>query len=169
MNWNFRAAGAFAPSPIIRERGLKLIFAVVLLITLPAFGDNWKFDFASNPQPGFVAVAPDALYSDSLGYGLEPPGRTGENPFYFSIKLPEGNYNVKLTFGDDFAATDTTVKAELRRLMLEDVHTEPGQFITRTITVNIRTPAISTGGRVTLKKPREATLEAWAWDDRLTL
>jgi lysophospholipase L1-like esterase len=196
MNWKFRKFGALPPSPgnpgegwgegmkpttgvfegphpnplpDYRERGLKWIVAVILLIALPAFGDNWKFDFASNPQSGFVAIAPDELYTDSLGYGLEPLGRSGENPFYFSVKLPEGNYNVKLTFGDESAATDTTVKAELRRLMLEDVHTEPGQFITRTITVNIRTPVISTGGRVILKKPREATLEAWAWDDRLTL
>ena len=52
--------------------------------------------------------------------------------------------------------------------MLENIHTDAGQTVTKTITVNIRTPDISTGGRVRLK-PREATTEAWAWDGKLTL
>src|SRR6185437_335962 len=70
--------------------------------------------------------------------------------------------------GDPTGASDTTVKAELRRLMLEGVKTFDGKFETRTITVNTRTPAIAGGGAVRLKD-REKTSEVWDWDDRLTL
>src|SRR5207253_156454 len=66
------------------------------------------------------------------------------------------------------AETTTTVKAELRRLMLEEVHTTPGKFATRTFTVNVRVPQIATGGAVKLKD-REKTSELWAWDEKLTL
>ncbi len=95
-------------------------------------------------------------------------------PGYTTVDLPEGNYNVTVTFGDDKAAATTTVKAELRRLMLESVGTKAGETVKRTFTVNVRTPAIpATGpiaaGVVNLKVPRETVQEAWAWDRRLTL
>ena len=93
---------------------------------------------------------------------------TSEQPFYFSVALPEGNYNVTVTFGGAEAATTTTVKAELRRLMLEKVDTAPGGAVSRTFTVNIRTPQIAGGGEVRLKD-RERTSEIWAWDEKLTL
>jgi lysophospholipase L1-like esterase len=93
---------------------------------------------------------------------------TSDQPFFFSVALPEGNYEVTVTFGDQNAETVTTVKAELRRLMLEEVHTAPGRFTTRTFTVNLRTPQISTGEEVKLKD-REKTSELWAWDEKLTL
>ncbi|MDQ2922488.1 MAG: rhamnogalacturonan acetylesterase, partial [Acidobacteriota bacterium] len=73
-----------------------------------------------------------------------------------------------MTFGDHSAETITTVKAELRRLMLEEVHTSAGKFATRAFMVNVRTPQISTGGEVKLKD-REKTSELWAWDEKLTL
>jgi lysophospholipase L1-like esterase len=146
------------------------VFLLALFISLPARAYDWKFSFGVAPgADGFTAVAADETYTDSRGYGFEPPGPSGEQPFYFSVKLPEGNYTVTLKLGDANRPSNTTVKAELRRLMLESVKTRPGHFVTRTITVNIRTSAIPGGGHVILKKPREATLEAWAWDDRLTL
>jgi lysophospholipase L1-like esterase len=90
-------------------------------------------------------------------------------PQYLSFQVPEeGNYRVTVKLGDPAAASVTTVKAELRRLMLENVRTGPGQFETRTFLVNIRRPQISGGGEVRLK-PREKESEARAWDDRLTL
>jgi len=93
---------------------------------------------------------------------------TSDKPFYFSVALPEGNYNVTVTFGDAKNETATTVKAELRRLMLEKVETAPARFVSRTFTVNIRTPQIVTGGEVKLKDREKAT-EMWAWDEKLTL
>jgi lysophospholipase L1-like esterase len=73
-----------------------------------------------------------------------------------------------MTFGDADEVSNATVKAELRRLMLEKVHTSIGEFATRSIVVNIRTPRIGGDGLVRLKD-RERTSEAAAWDDKLTL
>jgi lysophospholipase L1-like esterase len=139
---------------------------------------NFKFSFAANVPAGFIAVSPDQVYDKDRGYGFEPGVSivadakgfvTGSRPFYFSIALPEGNYNVTLTLGDPAGESTTTVKAELRRLMLEQVYTGSGKLTQRTITVNIRRPRIATGGEVQLKGSREKVTEAWAWDDKLTL
>src|SRR3954471_4346980 len=90
-------------------------------------------------------------------------------PRYLSIKVPEeGNYRVTVTMGDPETAATTTVKAELRRLMVENVHTDPGKYEQRSFLVNVRRPQIAGGGEVRLK-PRERESEAAAWDDRLTL
>jgi lysophospholipase L1-like esterase len=116
-----------------------------------------QFDFG----PG--KITPDVKYSDERGYGFE------QDTHYFSIKVQdEGNYRVTVTFGSATASSVTTVKAELRRLMIEKVVTAPGQFETRSFIVNVRHPEIAGGGEVRLKD-REKTSEAWAWDDKLTL
>jgi lysophospholipase L1-like esterase len=75
---------------------------------------------------------------------------------------------VTVTLGDAAAPSTTTVKAELRRLMLEKVVTAPGRFVTRSFIVNLRTPQLPGGGEVRLKE-REKTTEGWAWDEKLTL
>jgi lysophospholipase L1-like esterase len=133
--------------------------------------DSWQFAFGPGKAPaGYTPVAADTVYTPTRGYGLEP-GSTpdGARPYYFSVDLPEGNYTVTVTLGDDAAPATTTVKAELRRLMLENVGTAKGQTVTKTFTVNVRTPQIPTGGEVKLKAPRETVDEAWNWDRRLTL
>jgi lysophospholipase L1-like esterase len=81
---------------------------------------------------------------------------------------------VTVILGDALGETTTTIKAELRRLMVEKVHTKPGEFATVSFIVNTRTPVIAaTGeipaGQVKLKAPRESIQEGWAWDDRITL
>jgi len=112
-------------------------------------------------------LATHTLYSEAAGYGLEP-GATS-TAFQFSMRVPEeGNYKVTVTLGDPSAESVTTVKAELRRLMLEQVRVAAGATETRSFLVNVRMPGISTGGEVILKD-REKTLEAWAWDNRITL
>ncbi len=135
-----------------------------------------KFVFGTGKvAAGVTLVPPDAAYSAARGYGFEPgakvvaleKGCTSDKPFYFSVAVPEGNYTVTLTLGDAGGASDTTVKAELRRLMLAGVATEKGKAETRTFTVNVRTPKF-TGGEVKLKD-REKKDEWRAWDDKLTL
>jgi len=145
-----------------------------------------KFDFGPGKVArGYTQVLQQTTYSKELGYGFEPGSNvscvdrggknalrndlcTSDQPFFFSVALPEGNYHVTITFGDQNAETTTTVKAELRRLMLEEIHTAAGKFATRSFAVNLRTPQISTGGEVKLKD-REKTSEFWAWDEKLTL
>lgn len=84
----------------------------------------------------------------------------------FSVAASEGNYRVKLKLGSADRACVTTVKAESRRLMLEKVRTARGEFVTRTIMVNVRNPSIDGGGAVHLKDREKGTLH---WDDRLSL
>ncbi len=145
-----------------------------------------KFDFGPGiVAPGYVQILDTTIYKKEFGYGFEPGSKvscidrgsrdalrgdfcTSDQPFFFSVGLPEGNYNVTITFGDRIGETNTTVKAELRRLMLEEVHTRQGKFATQTFTVNLRNPKIAGDSEVRLKD-REKTSEAWAWDEKLTL
>src|SRR5688572_25540004 len=77
---------------------------------------------------------PQAGHSSEFAPGKTPPT--------FSVPLAEGNYDVTITFGDPARATSNTVKAESRQLVLvlERVDTKPAEFVTRTFTVNVRTP-----------------------------
>jgi lysophospholipase L1-like esterase len=145
--------------------------------------DSLKFSFGSPAGPDGTPVAPGMTYSNQPGFGFEPgadvksvagsgntPGHaiTSDKPFFFSVAVPEGNYLVAVTLGNPQSAAETTVDAELRRLMLQQIHTEAGQFQTCSFIVNVRQPVIAGGGQVRLKD-REKTSEKWAWDDRLTL
>lgn len=140
-----------------------------------------RFNFGSAPAFVGTSVDADTTFTSARGYGFEP-GATltatataieSTQPFYFSAAVPaEGNYRVTVTFPP---GTDATVKAELRRLMVERISVPIGQpAVTRTFIVNTRTPKISvtttiSAGEVRLKAPRETTQEAWAWDNLLTL
>jgi lysophospholipase L1-like esterase len=87
-------------------------------------------------------------------------------PAAFARKLPEGNYRVTVTFGRDDAASETTVKAESRRLMLEHVRAGAGESVTRWFIVNVRTPALPDGRKVKLN---EREIGRATWDDQLSL
>jgi len=142
------------------------------------------FDFGNGPLvAGNQQILPDTLYQEELGYGLIDPkglkafdavgnderrdGLISDTPYYFTVEVPEGNYRVTVTLGHPRLATDTTIKAELRRLMLHQIRTEAGQWIQKCFIINVRRPQFP-GGKVRLKK-RERTQEAWAWDGQLTL
>jgi lysophospholipase L1-like esterase len=144
-----------------------------------------KFDFSAGPaKPGYTRVAPTAVYSDDAGYGYEPGAQvaTGDNgntttsdkPFLFSVKVPEENYNVTVTFGDSTIATTTTVKAESGRLMLERVEVPAGQVIERALTTNVRTPILpklplNATGREEVTLDRFDSGNARDWDNKLTV
>jgi lysophospholipase L1-like esterase len=152
---------------------------------------GFKFQFgADQAAPAYTLVAPDAAYSKDKGYGFEAgpaitPDHgastdplhagavTSAHPFSFSVAVPEGNYRVTVTLGDPAAAATTTVKAEVRRLMVEHLHTDAGQFVTRTFTVNVRGPRISTGGDVNLDGHEWDIAThvpiSRSWDDKLSL
>jgi lysophospholipase L1-like esterase len=155
---------------------------------VPATATSFQFDFGSGAAaPGYTKVLANTVYTDDLGYGFEDVfglravNRRGSDPlrddfitsdkppFYFSVKVPEeGNYKVTVTFGDRDGESTTTVKAELRRLMVEKAVTRRGEFTTRTFVVNVRRPQISTGGEVKMGG-YERLWEARGWDNKLTL
>lgn len=158
----------------------RLVFTGALFcaaVASAASQSQFRFDFRTNPvRPGWTLVEPSRLYSLPSGFGFErvaPPIAgagcvAGERAFLFSVQLPEGNYRVTATFGSADTGSTNTVKAELRRLMLENVTTEQAAEETRSFVVNIRTPQIHSGEFVRLK-PREKTNEMVNWDGRLTL
>lgn len=137
----------------------------------PPAGPGLRFAIGAAAPAGYTAVATDTSYDATRGFGFEPGSARGS---YFSVDLPEGNYRVTVTLGDDTQPGVTTIKSELRRLMLENVKTAPGEKVERSFIVNVRTPQIAPvdgvpAGEVALKAPRETVTEAWNWDKRLTL
>ena len=169
-----------------------MLLVMVIVMAANAYAEKngtnetMKFNFGTNKaNGGYIPVSDNTFYTEELGYGFEPGsvvesvnrsgwGKmkndfiTSSKPFFFSVKLPEGNYKVTLVLGDREKGSDTTVKAELRRLMLDRVLTKPGKFVTCDIIVNVRTPDLPGGKKVNLLD-REKTNEVIAWDDKLTL
>jgi hypothetical protein len=140
---------------------------------------SFKYDFGpsgATAAPGFVAVNPSQIYSSSAGFGFEKAGVTcqdkGGDPltgdfctqsgmFMFSAKIPQGNYNLTVYFGDPSGTSETTVEAENRRLLFDRITTASGQLVSRTITVN-RREAKSIDGSVTMTlKDRELGYRTW--------
>jgi lysophospholipase L1-like esterase len=145
---------------------------------------SYKFSFGpAKEEPGYIKVDPGRKYSQANGYGfdfgtipfaIDRLGKkpltsgfmTSDKPFFFSVNLPEGNYNIKITVGDMKDASQTTVRVESRRLLFEKIKTEPGKFKKLEATVNIRVPAIGDTGDEVRRKPRETN--KLDWDNKLT-
>ena len=148
-------------------------------------GTSWKFDFGSGKvQPGYIPILPETKYTSLQGYGFDLNSKpvsmfyrgkdalrddyiTSDQPFYFSIKLPEGNYNVKVIIGDKNGTALTTIKAECRRLMVEQIKTKKGKFTTAEFTVHVKDSIIRPSNSKVRLKSRE--INYLHWDDKLTL
>lgn len=144
-----------------------LLIALQMAMTHPLHFDLHP---GAKPDAARIAVAANKRYEPG-GFGYEPDRRGSE--FLFSAAVPEGNYRVTVRLGDRRAASHTSVKAESRRLMLRNITTKPGQYVTASFIVNVRTaalappPANAPGGTAVRLKPREAG--SFTWDDKLTL
>ncbi len=181
----------FPRNPTRRKGAFRAIVCIALILGIclcrsvlaQSKREAWSFRFGTETAPaGTITVPPTALYSEKQGYGFEPASEspdpaplqqhdgfcTSAQPFYFSVALPEGNYKVTVTLGDPQGESVTTVKSELRRLMLQGVRTDSGATVQRTFTVNVRTPFIQGGSKVHLKV-REINSEWRDWDEKLTL
>ena len=133
---------------------------------------TFQFVFGPGPvAPGYTRVAPSDKYAPERGFGFEPSAaiNPADGPVQFSVRVPEGNYTVTVVLGDRFGPSETTIRAESRRLMVEKAQTAAGQTTTATFTVNVRTPVIATGGAVHLKKRELGPPLDLNWDDKLTL
>jgi lysophospholipase L1-like esterase len=148
---------------------------------------EWQFDFGPGKvQPGCTQVTKSSAYDEIKGFGfldtsvvkdadrggadaLRGDFCTSDGPFIFAARVPEGNYDVTVVLGDAKETSSTTVKAETRRLMLEKVETAPGKFETRTFTVNVRTPEIKGGGRVSINQREKGPPLVGHWDDKLSI
>lgn len=137
----------------------KAIMSFLSVAPMLAAAQTFDFDMTKE-QPA---------YTDSLGYGydiLTKPSAKSTEPFYFSVKVPDGNYTVRVELGSKKKAANTTVRAEGRRLMVENVSTKKGQTSAHEFIVNKRSPEISGGERVRIKEREKGYL---SWDDKLTL
>lgn len=91
---------------------------------------------------------------------------TSELPFYFSVRVPEGTYEVNVQIGNPQKKSVTSIKAEARRLMLLNHKLNEGESTQASFIVNIRNPLIEGSDSIRLK-PREYNY--MNWDNRLTL
>lgn len=155
---------------------LALFLLAPMLFAAAAPPVPFFFDFSSGTvKPGYTKVPADRVYSKETGYGFDLNTRpaTPAAPFFFSVTVPEGNYRVTAVLGDPAAPCIATIKAESRRLMVEQARTAAGQFRTETFIVNVRNflvpaPALNApgGDRVRLNDREAGVLH---WDDKLTL
>lgn len=136
---------------------------------LVSIGHAQKFYFGNGKAPaGAIRISPASIYNDQAGYGFENgavlkevrQGIGSEGPFFFSVKLPEGNYNVNAEI------SSAVVRAECRRLMVQDTVTGKVSF-----TVHVRDTLIRNAkgviiGKVRIK-PREKSYRHW--DNLLTI
>ncbi|MDR3727747.1 MAG: rhamnogalacturonan acetylesterase [Terracidiphilus sp.] len=153
-------------------------FYVVPLLAcaaLAAHGQSFVCGQAgSSSKAGTVQLTASSIYTASAaGFDLNTipeiadKSCSSDKPFFFSAALPEGSYRVTITFGSSQQST-TTVRAEARRLMLQQVVTEPSKSVRRSFDVNVRVPQIAgDASRVVKLKPRE--IGNMDWDNKLTL
>lgn len=163
---------------------LLLFFPLVLLAQQTSF----RFDFGSgSAAKDYIRITPGTKFNYQTGYGFDQGSMvesvdrggnaltgdyiTSKNPFYFSVKLPDGNYDVKLLLGDTKGTSATTVRSECRRLMLENIKTAKGKIVPQTFTVHVKDSLIKDlQGNVINKirlKPREFSY--LHWDNLLTI
>ena len=142
--------------------------------------DVKKFYFGSGKVPkGSIQITDTTKFSEEKCYGLKPSGEMLANmigsktnfvhskkPFYFTVNLPEGHYRILLTLGGNSEKSLTCVKAESRRLMLENIKTEKGKTVQKTIIVDVRSPQINSEEKIKLKDIEKRYLN---WDNKLTL
>ena len=161
---------------------IALIFALLTGFLWAVAQENatLKFDFGGK-EKGYLTVVPKAGNQEKNGtiYRLDNPkvqlvkkrGKaeknflTASSPFGFSLKIPEGNYRITAIIGDPTGPSNTTIKAESRRLMVYN-HTLKKGVDRATFIVNIRSAGINETDSIRLKKREFDYLN---WDEWLTL
>ena len=133
-----------------------------MLALMPGIAVAQAFDFdMTKEQP---------VYSQEIGYGYDvvaaPDKKKPNAPYFFSVKVDDGNYCVRVVLGSKKRVGETTVRAEGRRLMVHNVVTKKGQVETFEFQVNKRSPRIDDKNSVRIKDREKEYL---AWDEKLTL
>ena len=117
----------------------------------------------------FDLTTETTIYSDSTGYGYDfktkPQSAKNKDPAFFSIKVPDGNYKVTFEVGSDEFDSETTIRTENRRSLLENFFTRKGNIQTFSFVVHKRTPKIDDKTSVGLKDREKTSL---VWDEKIT-
>ena len=171
--------------------GVSVGFAAPASAREPGEMARWRFDFGDGATAhGYVRVAAATTYSEETGFGFEPgssppksvvrDGRplqgdfiTADQALQFSVRVPEGDYRVTILLGDARGSSETTIRAETRRLMIERATTTDGQFAREHFIVNVRNAALAPppanapgAASVRLDSRETGSLN---WDSKLTL
>ncbi|WP_162558665.1 rhamnogalacturonan acetylesterase [Robertkochia solimangrovi] len=97
---------------------------------------------------------------------LEKKGALSSDPFYFSVALPEGNYRITADIIHTDHNSPTVIKAESKRIMINETALKTGTVQSFTFTVNVHGTKINDSVIVNLK---ERELSALNYDEKLTL
>ncbi|WP_089792826.1 rhamnogalacturonan acetylesterase [Chryseobacterium wanjuense] len=149
---------------------------------------TFKFDFGgSRVENGYIPITKNSKFDRKTGYGfmdisglksVDNGGNaltgdyiTSDKPFYFSVVIPEGNYDIKLNLGDTNGTSETTVRVENRRLMLDNVKTKEGEILEKTITVHVKDSIIRNhdGEKIGIVKLKPRERKYLHWDNLLTI
>ena len=137
------------------------LLLTLLLASLASSAQRHHFQFGSGhlDQSSIYTATSRQGFEDASAIACDVHECGSDKPFFFSIDLPEGNYDVTVKLG---AVTDMTLRAEARRLIASHLNMPT----TLKFTVNVRYPEISTGGTVRLNDREVGTR---TWDKRLSL
>jgi lysophospholipase L1-like esterase len=142
--------------PFVSATPLLACFLLNAAALHAASNSSWKFDFGSGAvQSGYTRVLPTTAYNTTTGYGfastsgltavsrgapdpLREDYITSSAPFAFSANVPNGNYNVTVTTGDNNGTSETSIKSEVERVVAQNIKTTTGQFSQYSFTVNIK-------------------------------
>jgi lysophospholipase L1-like esterase len=168
----------------------KIVSFLVLCICSFYFGQqtSFKFDFGGNRiEKSFIPITSTSKFDKKSGYGfmdisglksVDNGGNaltgdfiTSDKPFYFSVAIPEGNYNITLNLGDAKGSSETTVRVENRRLMLNDIKTKKGEIVEKQITVHVKDSIIRNqkGENIGIVKLKPRERKYLHWDNLLTI
>ncbi|MCG9970027.1 rhamnogalacturonan acetylesterase [Christiangramia crocea] len=163
----------------ISKAGLKLIFVFIILHCNEVLAQSskvLKFTFGKSPDSSAILIDYPVEFQSEKAYGFDfgtsqkveigPTGFTSKAPVYFSTKVPEGNYKIEIILGLDKKASETTIKAESKRIFYDRIPVKKGGQRSESFIVNVRKPEMKDGGTASLKN-RE--LDDLDWDDKLTL
>ncbi|MCY0970513.1 rhamnogalacturonan acetylesterase [Chryseobacterium wangxinyae] len=164
------------------------LLTVLFCATIFAQQTTFKFDFGGKRvEKDFISITSTSKFDKKLGYGfmdisglksVDNGGNalTGdfiisEKPFYFSVAIPEGNYNITLNLGDSKGSSETTVRVENRRLMLNDIKTKKGEIVQKQITVYVKDSIIRNqdGTQIGIVKLKPRERKYLHWDNLLTI
>ena len=151
-----------------------LSFFLFMAVGTMAMAQRWQYEFVPSSKQKTrstaVLVNRSDRYSLERDYGYDfipsPERPDRQTPFYFSVRVPDGNYRVTVTLGSRKHAAVTTVRAESRRLFVENLATRKGELRQESFIVHKHSPQIDERRAIKLK-PRELT--KLNFDDRLTI
>lgn len=165
-------------------------FTILFLLFInDATAQSLKFDLGEGtPAKGYIKVTAGTTFNYTRGFGFDQGSVvrsvkrkgndilrcdhiTSDKPFYFSVKIPEGNYDVKIILGDKEGSSATTIRAENRRLFLQNIRTKKGEIVEKIFTIHVRDSIIKDSNGKAIHsvrlKPREITY--LHWDNLLTI